>query len=129
MVKEGLWEESMDIDEELPDISAGTNAEVIVYQNILGQAEVRLPVSDLGLKKLLSSPEWEAVCHILEEYRISDNRLCHQETTGKSGTGYYRYYPEIESQSTYAKPYRRLLEFFCKGKGFRRFLRKHLLLI
>lgn len=111
----------------IPDISAGTNAEVIVYQNILGQAEVRLPMSDLCLRKLLSSPEWKAVCHILEEYQRSDNRLCHQEMTRRLETGCYRNYPEIEVQNTYVKPYQRLQAFFCKETGFRQFLRKHLL--
>lgn len=114
---------------EIPDITAGTNAEVIVCQNILGQVEVRLPMSDLGLMKLLSSQAWKEACHILEEYQTQDNNLCHPELIGRLGAERYKNYPRTESQNTCVRLCQRLRGFFCKGKRLCRFLNKHQLLI
>lgn len=97
------------------DISAESNIDIVVIQNIIGQVEVRLPMSDLCLKKLTASPAWGEVRHILEEYQKSDIHLYHQGNQVQSETGRCKNCPKISAHGIRGKLYRLLSEFFCKG--------------
>lgn len=73
---------------ESSNISAGTGAELFIYQNILGLTTVTFSITSDGWSKLEKSEAWKAVCKYLEEFQTQDIHWLPQENLIVRGAGY-----------------------------------------
>ena len=108
-------EDKPQLNEGFDDIAAGTNAEIMVSSNIIGEVIVSIPMSDRDWYKLRKSEVWKNLCQYLEEVQTPESQMSHSNFLGLPEMRGHRNLVQPPAPGVYEHGIRRLLGVLRKG--------------
>lgn len=103
----------------MDDITAGTNAEIMVSTNIIGEVIVSIPMLDRDWYKLQKSEVWKNLCQYLEEVQTPESQMSHPNFLGLLEMREHKNLVQQPSPGSCKHGIRRLLRVLWKGRYFK----------
>lgn len=111
--------------EDNPDIAAGTNAEIDVRTNIIGDTVVSFPLLYPDWCILQKAEVWKSLCEFLEEAQTRNNPNYLPDFQGLMEAEHYRSHAGKLDSNACERANPREKAIFRKDNGLFRFLKKH----